>query len=62
MAAEKGHCANCAPFYHYPLSIAVLKIKNKQKSSKFYENGEIEWFLALTVQCVAGPQRLVPGH
>jgi len=44
MAAEKGHCANCAPFYHYPLSIAVLKIKNKYKSSKFWENGEIEFW------------------
>ena len=43
MAAEKGHCANCAPFYHYSLSIAVLKITNKYKSSKFQENGEIEF-------------------
>ena len=52
MAAEKGHCDKCAPFYHHPLSIAVLKIKTKQKSIKFWENGEIECFLALKVQCV----------
>ena len=47
MAAEIGHRAKCALIYHHPLSIAVLKIKNKKtlkKSIKFWENGEIECF------------------
>ena len=47
MAAEKGHCASCTPFYHHPLLIAFLKLKTKPKFIKFWENGEIEMFLAL---------------
>ena len=43
---RKRPLALCAPFYHYPLLIAVLKFKSKPKSIKFCENGEIECFLA----------------
>ena len=47
MTAEKYHCAQWAPFYHHPLLIAFLKLKTKPKFIKFWENGEIEMFLAL---------------